>query len=133
MSLNSILGVISPVHILWTIVWHRARFAGVDGFGNRYFVSRWRSGYNTERRWVIYGGRPEASKVPPEWHGWLHHQTDELPLEGVSSFRREWQRPYKPNLTGTEGAYRPPGSLLQGGKRDRATGDYEAWTPPGKQ
>jgi NADH:ubiquinone oxidoreductase subunit len=32
-------------------------------------------------------------------------------------------------LTGTELAYRPPGHALAGNHRDKATGDYEAWTP----
>lgn len=29
-------------------------------------------------RWVEYAekGRYNASQVPPEWHGWLHHMTD---------------------------------------------------------
>ncbi len=25
-----------------------------------------------ERRWVIYNGANDASRVPAEWHGWLH-------------------------------------------------------------
>ena len=33
------------------------------------------------------------------------------------------------NLTGTEGAYRPGGSLQKGGVRPPATGDYQAWKP----
>jgi NADH:ubiquinone oxidoreductase subunit len=28
-------------------------------------------------------------------------------------------------------AYRPQGALEQGGRRARATGDYEAWSPEG--
>ena len=35
----------------------------------------------------------------------------------------------EPNHTGTNAAYLPPGHDLRGGKRDRATGDYEAWQP----
>jgi NADH:ubiquinone oxidoreductase subunit len=33
------------------------------------------------------------------------------------------------NMTGTEAAYRPPGSILATGKRPAATGDYESWRP----
>ncbi|MGH6798662.1 MAG: NADH:ubiquinone oxidoreductase subunit NDUFA12, partial [Roseiarcus sp.] len=40
-----------------------------------------------------------------------------------------WQKPHLPNLTGTPLAYRPPGSVLEGGHRAPATGDYEPWTP----
>ena len=36
---------------------------------------------------------------------------------------------HKPNLTGTLGAYRPPGSLAEGGERAPSSGDYEAWKP----
>ena len=35
----------------------------------------------------------------------------------------------QPNLTGTDGAYRPSGSLAKGGARPPATGDYQAWKP----
>ena len=64
--------------------------------------------------------------MPPEWHAWLHYTTDE-PL--VERPRRSWEKPHLPNLTGTPASYRPPGHDYRGGTRDRATGDYEAWTP----
>jgi NADH:ubiquinone oxidoreductase subunit len=32
-------------------------------------------------------------------------------------------------MTGTPFAYHPQGSILRGGRRARATGDYEPWTP----
>jgi NADH:ubiquinone oxidoreductase subunit len=40
-----------------------------------------------------------------------------------------WEKPHMPNLTGTPRAYRPPGSVLRGGHRASATGDYEPWQP----
>lgn len=129
-TLKSLLGVLSPVHIASVTLFSGARRVGEDQLGNKYFVAKPRPGYKRERRWVIYNGAPEASKVPPEWHGWLHHQTDEIPDEQTTSFRRTWQKPHKPNMTGTKQAYRPPGHVLAGGQRDKATGDYEAWRPP---
>jgi NADH:ubiquinone oxidoreductase subunit len=36
---------------------------------------------------------------------------------------------HQPNLTGTPQAYRPAGHDYAGGRRNRTTGDYEAWTP----
>ena len=81
-----------------------------------------------EQRWVIYDGEVEASRVPPEWHAWLHHTTDIIPPEGGPA-RRPWQKDHQPNKTGTVEAYRPPGHTLKGGKRAPATGDYEPWTP----
>ena len=88
-----------------------------------------RKGYNHPRRWVKYKDTPEASAVPAEWHGWLHHQTDIFPEKGEKSFRRKWQKPHKANMTGTHQSYRPKGHVLAGGQRDKATGDYEAWDP----
>lgn len=129
MGLLSFFGVLSPAHINLFTATSRGNQVGTDAFGNRYYCSgKPRSGYKRERRWVMYKGAPEASSVPPEWHGWLHHQTDTVPSE-VNSFRRPWQKPHQPNMTGTNAAYRPPGHILQGGKREEATGDYEAWDP----
>ena len=129
MGLFSFLGVLSPVHIGFVTLFSGARRVGRDTYGNTYYHAKARKGYKHERRWVIYKGVAEASKVPPEWHGWLHHQTDAVPSDNTNSFRRPWQKPHQPNMTGTTGAYRPPGHLLEGGKRDKATGDYEAWKP----
>ncbi len=101
---------------------------GEDSFGNRYYRSRSTPKGVREKRWVVYAGEPEASKVPPEWHIWLHH-TAEAPLPGTSPFHQPWQKPYQPNMTGTDQAYRPPGHVLSGGQRKKATGDYQAWRP----
>jgi NADH:ubiquinone oxidoreductase subunit len=101
---------------------------GTDSYGNRYYRERRPKRGRRERRWVIYKGEAEASKVPAEWHGWLHHRTDEVPPPGGRP-RRPWQKDHVPNLTGTAAAYRPPGHVLKGGARDRATGDYEPWRP----
>lgn len=130
MGLFSILGVLSPVHINFVTMFSRAKLVGRDDYGNKYYKAKPRKGYKHDRRWVMYKGAPEATKVPPEWHGWLHHQTDAVPTEEAQSYRRKWQKPHRQNMTGTNKAYRPPGHVLSGGKRDPATGDYEPWTPP---
>lgn len=131
MGLLKFLGALSPAHIgFFTLASGGAR-VGVDAAGNVYYRAKPRPGYKRERRWVVYHGEPEASSVPPEWHGWLHHQTDVAPEGGEDgSLRRPWQKPPQPNLTGTNRAYRPPGHVLSGGDRAPATGDYRAWTPP---
>ncbi len=130
MGLLSLLGVLSPAHIGLTRILSGAKFVGSDSDGNRYYAAKPRPGYRRDRRWVMYNGAPEASKLPPEWHGWMHHQTDVVPDAAAVSYRKSWQKPHQPNLTGTTGAYRPPGHVLSGGVRAPATGDYEAWTPP---
>lgn len=106
---------------LWT--WRKGEEVGSDAQGNRYY--RERGGH---RRWVIYNGDIEASRVPPEWHLWLHYTTDTPPSEQPLK-SKPWEKPHQANHTGTEQAYFPPGSLYEAGKRSGATGDYEAWTP----
>ncbi len=116
---------------LWTALY--GEFVGEDEFGNRYY--RTKAGkidptLGVERRWVIYNGVAEASRVPPNWHGWMHHVVDVPPTEDKTK-PRPWQKPHRPNLTGTPGAYRPSGSTLARGHRPKATGDYKPWTPGG--
>lgn len=106
----------------------RGEEVGTDGFGNRYYQDRRIPKYGRRRRWVVYNGEDEASRVPPEWHHWLHYTTDEVPT-GSEAKRRPWQKEHLPNLTGTDLAYRPPGHTLKGGLREKATGDYEPWIP----
>lgn len=125
-----ILAAQSPVHIWFVTAVSGAKKIGTDSLGNKYYEAKARKGYNHPRRWVVYSGAPEPSSVPPEWHGWLHYQTDAVPTSDAHSFRRPWQKPPVANMTGTSEAYHPPGHLLSGGHRDKATGDYEAWTPP---
>ncbi|MTI15797.1 NADH:ubiquinone oxidoreductase subunit NDUFA12 [Rhodobacteraceae bacterium RKSG542] len=103
--------------------WKKGIVVGDDEYGNRYYKER-----NGKRRWVIYNGEADASKIPPGWHGWMHHRTDVPPSE--SNYEpRDWELGHKPNPTGSPQAYRPKGSILSGTKRDKVSGDYEAWTP----
>ncbi len=111
---------------LYTLI--SGHLVGADQFGNRYYRKTQRRLGMTEKRWVIYKGMDEASKVPPDWHAWLHHTTDAPPSESPLP-RNEWQTEHQPNLTGTPAAYRQPGHALAEGKRDPATGDYEPWRP----
>lgn len=125
MAKLSLFSVMSTVH---TVVhtWLRGKRVGADEAGNVYYTGRPRGG--KQRRWVVYAGRPDASAVPPQWHGWLHHQTDELP-ENAARFRKPWQKPHQPNLTGTPGAHLPAGHPAREGRRPTATGDYIPWRP----
>lgn len=100
---------------------------GEDALGNIYFEDR-KLVNGRHRRWVIYNGPNDASRVPPEWHGWLHHSIDSLPEQGLPP-ARVWEKPALANMTGTNLAYRPSGALEVGGHRAAATGDYEAWSP----
>ncbi len=104
---------------------------GEDEYGNKYFQEKGDDGYDgRQRRWVIYNGYADASRVPAEWHGWLHHMYDAPPAEaGLAD--HDWIKPHHPNLTGTVYAYKPKGSLDRGGERAKVAGDYEAWSPEG--
>ena len=52
----------------WWTTWRHGALVGADEFGNRYYQSE-----GGKRRWVIYAGTVDASRVTPDWHGWLHH------------------------------------------------------------
>ena len=106
--------------------WANGRLVGTDQQGNRYYVERRPRSGKRARRWVIYQGVVEASRVPPEWHSWLHGTTD---AALTPSPNKPWVTPYEPNHTGTAEAYVPPGHDFRGGHRAPATGDYEPWRP----
>ena len=111
-----------------TALWSRRHGAsvGTDELGNEYFQSKGPVNGKV-RRWVIYQGPNDASRIAPDWYGWMHGMTDLTPdqLPPV----RGWEKPPLANQTGTSGAYRPAGALERGGRRAAATGDYEAWSP----
>lgn len=113
----------------------RGEKVGEDEFGNIYYRERRGKGgeagdWRTERRWVVYAaeGEIEASAVAPGWNAWLHKNREKAPSEEPLK-ERFWEQQYVPNLSGTAQAYIPPGHEKRGGKRDAATGDYEAWRP----
>ncbi len=110
--------------------WRHGEEVGQDAQGNRYFRGRKKNAQGNERRWVIYSGSNDASRVPAEWHGWLHGAGEDVPESHLPP-PRIWEVDYTPNATGTAQAYRPQGALERGGKRARAVGDYEAWSPEG--
>jgi NADH:ubiquinone oxidoreductase subunit len=112
--------------------WRKGEFVGEDEFGNRYYrhvqAQAIDSNVGAERRWVVYNGESDASKVPPGWRAWLCHNGDVPPSEETYK-PHPWEKPYVPNMTGTPQAYRPSGSQLSTGQRPAATGDYVPWTP----
>jgi len=103
--------------------WRKGELVGEDEAGNRYFREK-----HGSRRWVIYQGVADASKIPPGWHGWMHYRTD-VPPTDESYDAKDWQMPHQENRTGTGGAYLPKGSLATPEQRPRVSGDYDAWTP----
>ena len=122
--LNTILRAVTWFNIeTWCTefyTWRNGEKVGEDDQGNVFYQSK------EGRRWVIFNGEAEASRVSPEWHGWLHYTWDEPPTDKPLQ-RKEWEKPHQENLTGTAAAYAPAGSLRQAKPADRS--DYEAWVP----
>ncbi|MEO1548800.1 MAG: NADH:ubiquinone oxidoreductase subunit NDUFA12 [Pseudomonadota bacterium] len=123
------MGLFSQLFTWWNgqtlgtrlFTWRKGVKVGEDVQGNVFYESR-----DGARRWVIYNGEVEASRVSPEWHGWLH-QTFQAPPTEEPLARKSWEKPHQPNMTGTPAAYHPPGSLLAAEPAKRA--DYDAWVP----
>jgi NADH:ubiquinone oxidoreductase subunit len=111
--------------------WRKGDFVGQDEAGNRYYQTKGGiidPALGIVRRWVIYKGDAEASRIPPGWYGWMHHKLDVPPsIENYTAY--EWELPHKANATGTVDAWRPQGSIIKGGRRPTVTGDYTPWAP----
>lgn len=134
------MGIFSEIFSWWggntwgtrLTIARQGRYVGSDSFGNHYYEQLPGIGpkgpLGRPRRWVTYTKLAEPSKVPPEWHGWLHYTVDKPPTEERYT-PRPWEKPHRPNMTGTPEAYRPEGSILGAGQRPRATGDYKPWRP----
>ena len=109
-----------------TALWTR-RFGsavGQDSAGNAYYQDKKRPW----RRWVIYNGANDGSRVPPQWQLWLRGTIEDLPEKALPPIRK-FQKEPTPNLTGTMEAFRPDGALGSGRIRPASTGDYEPWIP----
>ena len=42
------------------------KIVGSDDLGNKYYEGK------NGKRWVIYAGSIDASKIPVEWYSWMH-------------------------------------------------------------
>ena len=95
------------------------KIIGRDQFGNKYYSN------SKGRRWVIYKDNIESSKIPPDWHSWIHFLKINKPFNDEKKFL--WQKQYEENLTGTTRAYKPEGSLTSDLKKNMKK--YETWKP----
>jgi NADH:ubiquinone oxidoreductase subunit len=95
---------------------------GEDEQGNTFYTS-----HDGKKRWVIFNGEVEASRIGADWHGWLHHTFDEHP-SGTPLAHKAWEKEHQENLTGTVLAYAPSGSI-RGAAAPTARRDYEAGSP----
>jgi NADH:ubiquinone oxidoreductase subunit len=105
-------------------IWWCAELVGEDEFGNKYYEDKKPSQSGIKKRWVVYKGLAEASKIPADWHGWMHYKNSEPPEVKKKHY---WERQHQPNLTGTAARYLPKGSI---GKRTLAEElSYQPWVP----
>ncbi|HRO14713.1 MAG TPA: NADH:ubiquinone oxidoreductase subunit NDUFA12 [Paracoccus sp. (in: a-proteobacteria)] len=104
---------------IWTA--RHGQKVGEDAQGNIYYQTA-----GGKRRWIIFNGESEASRVAPEWNGCLRHTWDDPPTVAPLP-RKPWEQPHRENMTGTPGAYHPPGSILRVDPPQRR--DYDAWQP----
>lgn len=101
--------------------WRKGIRVGSDEQGNIYYQNK-----DASRRWVIYNGETEASRVSPDWHGWLHFTWKDAPTVKPLQ-HKPWEAPHVENMTGTVAAYAPAGSIRNAAPEIRR--DYEAWQP----
>tara|TARA_Y100001970_G_scaffold283433_1_gene398589 strand:+ start:2803 stop:3162 length:360 start_codon:yes stop_codon:yes gene_type:complete len=76
------------------------KLKGKDYFGNKYYQNK------SGKRWVIYNGEVDATKIPNEWYSWIHHLNNKI--ENVQELKKfSWQKKNIPNQTGTSKAFHP--------------------------
>ena len=92
------------------------KYAGKDEFGYKYYFN------SKGKRWVIYKDNIESTKIPPEWHSWIHFLKKNIP---IFENKYSWQKQHQENLTCTKKAYKPEGSLSSKVKIN--TKKYETW------
>ena len=103
------------------LTYFHGHLVGTDENLNKFYQN------NSEtRRWVIYKGEVEATKVSPEWNNWLRFTSLNPPLDNDEKY--EWQIKHKQNQTGTKNAYSPKSSRFNQKKND-ADLDYDKWNP----
>ena len=76
------------------------KLVGKDSFGNKYYQTK------KGKRFLIYNGEVDDSKIPNEWYSWMHFTPNKI--ENIHELKKfEWQKQSKPNLTGSNDAYSP--------------------------
>ena len=81
-------------------IFFSAKLVGQDKNGNKYYQSK------SGRRWVIYNGEVEASKIPNEWYSWMHYMNNKI--ENNHDLKKYgWQKEHLPNQTGSNNSYHP--------------------------
>ena len=107
--------------------WLYGKLVGIDEFDNKYYCNSKNFQDISSKRWVIFKGEIEASKIPPHWHAWLHKSIDVPPID--YSHKYDWQKSHQQNLTGTSEAYHPHSHPFSKSKTNSNKKEYETWQP----
>ena len=74
------------------------KLVGKDSFGNKYYQNK------SGKRWVIYKGEIDATKIPQDWYSWMHYTKNKI--ENQHDLKRyDWQKEHLPNQTGTKKSF----------------------------
>lgn len=124
--LSSRLSLVRRAGQLGTRLWLSllGKQVGSGSNGLRYFIVKGQDWAGRESRAVLYAGEPEVSFVPPAARAWLAHLTDRVPQESDGG---------APNLTGSDGAWLPPGHALRRLRGEPVPAGFEEkrrWMPP---
>ena len=98
--------------------WLTREFVGQDTFGNKYY----RHKNDAKKRWVHYKGCHDATKIPPQWHSWMHHNS---PIPLSENLAPHYKKMSYPNLTGTGFKHTPKDTTIAAKKK----AGYTAWKP----
>jgi len=108
--------------------WIYGNLVGKDEFNNRYYCNTKNFDDLEAKRWVIFHGSIEATKIPSHWHAWLHKTINIPPLEYRHKYN--WQKNHQQNMTGTNQAYYPDSHpLSKSYKPDIIKDEYDSWSP----
>eukprot|EP00271_Cylindrocystis_brebissonii_P012289 TRINITY_DN30579_c0_g1_i1.p1 TRINITY_DN30579_c0_g1~~TRINITY_DN30579_c0_g1_i1.p1 ORF type:complete len:164 (+),score=44.16 TRINITY_DN30579_c0_g1_i1:131-622(+) len=141
---NGLLGSVKKAHqegFWWSLLdgnlFHQkmreaeGKLVGEDSFGNKYYENM--EAQVGRHRWVEYKDKYNynASTVPPEWHGWLHHISDYKP-EDLEELKPIYHKAHKPNVTGAGNyqVYLARGHPLHPGQREWKKAEDWAVPPP---
>lgn len=93
-----------------------SRYIGHDQFGNKYYEYEregWSLGYGRlvipRKLW-----NDDSSTVPPDWHAWLHYNSEKPPTE-ITTPQPTYKLAHQPaslSKYGWRGSYQPPGHFL---------------------
>tara|TARA_B110000116_G_scaffold266916_1_gene278427 strand:- start:913 stop:1266 length:354 start_codon:yes stop_codon:yes gene_type:complete len=108
--------------------WLYGNLVGKDDNGNQYYCNSKNFDDLDVKRWVIFNGEIEASKIPSHWHAWLHKSIDIPPINYFHKY--SWQKDHEQNMTGTDNAYYPSSHpLSKDYKFDEVKSEYDSWSP----